>query len=101
MYNLVTAAGTRFTDVGASGEVRAEEPEIDPITGRIRRPKIFVPRTTSMEFVKKPASRVVQRPVSLPSERKKGLIGRLNQLKKGSLKRVQSVAISKLDRKAQ
>jgi hypothetical protein len=73
--------------------------EVHPLTGRVRRPRVHVPRPLKLDFTLQPASRPEQRVVATPSERKKELMSRLNSLKNkhGSVKRLQSVAVSRLE----
>jgi transcription factor SPN1 len=73
--------------------------EVHPLTGRVRRPRVHVPRPLKLDFTLQPASRPEQRAVAQPSERKKELMSRLHSLKSknGSIKRLQSVAVSRLE----
>jgi transcription factor SPN1 len=87
--------GGSFVDVA-----RADERiELHPLTGRVRRPKVRVPQPLRLNFDMQPASKVEQRSVSVPSEKKKVMMSHLNSLKKkkSNFKRAQHVAITKLN----
>ena len=77
----------------------AAELELHPLTGRVRRPRVSVPKPLKLDFSMQPASHLDAKATSHPTERKKEVLSRLNSLKNktDSFKRIQSVAVSRLE----
>jgi hypothetical protein len=70
----------------------AAELELHPLTGRVRRPRVSVPKPLKLDFSMQPASHLDAKATSHPTERKKEVLSRLNSLKNktDSFKRIQS-----------